>query len=133
MNAVVEAAGFSPDKLRDLDPPPTDASGTGDQPAPKSDMGDRPQKDNQSQPTGKQSGRVQQYSIEQAASDNAQLHTIAFNGLAFLTGDFGADTFLPPGKVCDFSGFQYMRDIDCLLYTSPSPRDGLLSRMPSSA
>ena len=25
------------------------------------------------------------------------------------------------------------RDYDCLLYTSPSPRDGLLSRMPSSA
>ena len=25
------------------------------------------------------------------------------------------------------------RYIDCLLYTSPSPRDGLLSRMPSSA
>ena len=24
-------------------------------------------------------------------------------------------------------------DIHCLLYTSPSPRDGLLSRMPSSA
>ena len=24
-------------------------------------------------------------------------------------------------------------DINCLLYTSPSPRDGLLSRMPSSA
>ena len=24
-------------------------------------------------------------------------------------------------------------NIDCLLYTSPSPRDGLLSRMPSSA
>ena len=24
-------------------------------------------------------------------------------------------------------------DVDCLLYTSPSPRDGLLSRMPSSA
>ena len=23
--------------------------------------------------------------------------------------------------------------IDCLLYTSPSPRDGLLTRMPSSA
>jgi Spy/CpxP family protein refolding chaperone len=54
----------------------------------------------------------QQYSIEQAVSDNAQLHTIAFSGLAFVTGDFGADTFLPPGKVCDFFGFQYMRDID---------------------
>ena len=24
-------------------------------------------------------------------------------------------------------------DLSCLLYTSPSPRDGLLSRMPSSA
>ena len=31
--------------------------------------------------------------------------------------------------------FKKMTDmyIDCLLYTSPSPRDGLLSRMPSSA
>ena len=26
-----------------------------------------------------------------------------------------------------------LRDDACLLYTSPSPRDGLLSRMPSSA
>ena len=25
------------------------------------------------------------------------------------------------------------KDNNCLLYTSPSPRDGLLSRMPSSA
>ena len=25
------------------------------------------------------------------------------------------------------------KDFSCLLYTSPSPRDGLLSRMPSSA
>ena len=28
---------------------------------------------------------------------------------------------------------RYKIDLDCLLYTSPSPRDGLLSRMPSSA
>ncbi len=55
---------------------------------------------------------VQRYSIEQATSERAQLHTIAFNGLAFLTGDFAADTFLPPGKVSDYFGFQYMRDID---------------------
>lgn len=54
----------------------------------------------------------QRYSIEQATSDKAQLHTIAFDGLAFLTGDFAADTFLPPGKVSDYFGFQYMRDID---------------------
>ena len=26
-----------------------------------------------------------------------------------------------------------INEINCLLYTSPSPRDGLLSRMPSSA
>ena len=35
------------------------------------------------------------------------------------------------------SGYYMLRvlaqDPDCLLYTSPSPRDGLLSRMPSSA
>ncbi len=55
---------------------------------------------------------AQKYSIEQAVSDKAQLHTIAFNALAFMTGDFGASTFIPPGKVCDFFGFQYMRDID---------------------
>jgi Spy/CpxP family protein refolding chaperone len=52
------------------------------------------------------------YSIEQATSDRAQLHTIAFNGLAFVTGSFGADCFFPPGKVADFFGFQYMRDND---------------------
>jgi len=65
-------------------------------------------------PKGQRQDQQQQdkYSIEQAVSDNAQLHTIAFSGLAFLTGDFGACTFIPPGKVCDFFGFQYMRDID---------------------
>ena len=28
---------------------------------------------------------------------------------------------------------KYVKALSCLLYTSPSPRDGLLSRMPSSA
>ncbi len=54
----------------------------------------------------------QKYSVEQAVSDRAQLHTIAFSGLAFLTGDIGSDTWFPPGKVSDFFGFQYMRDVD---------------------
>jgi Spy/CpxP family protein refolding chaperone len=58
------------------------------------------------------SDKAQRYSIEQAISDQAQLHTIAFDGLAILTGDFGLDTFLPPGKVSDYFGFQCMRDID---------------------
>lgn len=58
---------------------------------------------------GKNDG--QKYSLEQAISDKAQLNTIAFSGLAFLTGSFGCDTFLPPGKVSDYFGFQYMRDV----------------------
>jgi len=57
-------------------------------------------------------GDSPQYSLAQAMSDNAQLSTIAFDGLAFITGSAGADTFFPPGKVADFFGFQYMRDVD---------------------
>lgn len=57
-----------------------------------------------------------QYTLEQAMSDQAQLSTIAFDGLAFLTGSAGADSFFPPGKVADFFGFQYMRDVDTAGY-----------------
>ena len=35
---------------------------------------------------------------------------------------------LPQGEAMDINHM-----LSCLLYTSPSPRDGLLSRMPSSA
>lgn len=59
---------------------------------------------------------VQAYSVEQAISDNAQLHTIAFSALAFMTGSSGADSFFPPGKVADYFGFQYMRDVDVAGY-----------------
>jgi len=51
------------------------------------------------------------YSIEQALSDKAQETTIAFDALAFLTGNMCSDSFLPPGKVADFFGFQYLRDV----------------------
>ena len=61
-------------------------------------------------------GGANQYSLEQAMSDRAQLSTIAFSGLAFITGSAGADTFMPPGKVADFFGFQYMRDVDTAGY-----------------
>ena len=57
-------------------------------------------------------GENRQYTLEQATSDRGQLNTIAFNGLAFITGTSGADSFFPPGKVADFFGFQYMRDND---------------------
>ena len=56
------------------------------------------------------------YTLEQAMSDNAQLSTIAFSGLAFITGSEGTYTFMPPGKVADFFGFQYMRDVDVAGY-----------------
>ena len=41
-------------------------------------------------------------------------------------------------EVLDFnpntpSGYYWLEASDCLLYTSPSPRDATLSRMPSSA
>ena len=49
---------------------------------------------------------------DQTISDQAQSMTIAFDGLAFVTGSFCAQTFYPPGKVADFFGFQYLRDND---------------------
>ena len=52
------------------------------------------------------------FTIEQTLSDQAQRTTIAFDGLAFLTGSLGADSFFPPGKVADFWCFQYLRDND---------------------
>ena len=42
----------------------------------------------------------------------------------------------PVRNMCQFSYYcdgKSDQPTDCLLYTSPSPRDGLLSRMPSSA
>jgi phosphatidylethanolamine-binding protein (PEBP) family uncharacterized protein len=45
-------------------------------------------------------------------SDQAQSTTIAFDGLAFVTGSYCAQTFYPPGKVADFFGFQFLRDND---------------------
>jgi len=109
LNDAVQAAGFAPDKLRDLAPPPGQASGS-DQRPPSRSSDRAPSGD--SRPELGDHGQQGQYTITQAISDRAQLSTIAFSGLAFLTGDFGAATFMPPGKVCDFFGFQYMRDID---------------------
>ena len=37
------------------------------------------------------------YTIAQSISDEAQRNTLAFDGLAFLNGCVGAQSFLPPG------------------------------------
>ncbi len=106
--AVVKAAGFDPRRLRDLAPPPDRPGGSGPQRSATDGQAGRG-RDRDGQPSRE---RQRRYSVEQAVSDRAQLHTIAFSALAFVTGDFAASTFLPPGKVCDYFGFQYMRDID---------------------
>jgi phosphatidylethanolamine-binding protein (PEBP) family uncharacterized protein len=111
MGQAIQAAGFDPDKLRDLAPPPGQGN-IGEQ-RPANREGGRQQGRASRQGERGQEPREQgKYSTEQAISDRAQLNTIAFDGLAFLTGDFGCNTFLPPGKVADFCGFQYMRDVD---------------------
>ena len=47
---------------------------------------------------------------------------------------FIKDKLIKPYLDIDLKYFDLgMQNRDCLLYTSPSPRDGLLSRMPSSA
>lgn len=48
--------------------------------------------------------------LNQSLSSGAQTATIAFANFAWATGDLCADTFLPPGKVADIYGFQYVRD-----------------------
>jgi hypothetical protein len=56
--------------------------------------------------------RPEEYNIERTLSDEAQLNTISFDGLAFMVNNIGAQAFLPPGKVADYAGFQYLRDND---------------------
>ena len=56
--------------------------------------------------------RGQVMDMARTLSGGAQLHTIAFSALAFLTGSLGSDSFFPPGKVADWWGFQSLRDND---------------------
>ena len=45
----------------------------------------------------------------------------------------GNGSYYISGSATSYGSSYTSGDIICLLYTSPSPRDGLLSRMPSSA
>lgn len=64
------------------------------------------------QPASQPSSGPGSMNMDLTLSDNAQEMTIAFDGLSFLTGNLGSDSFFPPGKVADFWGFQYLRDND---------------------
>ena len=54
-----------------------------------------------------------------------------FAAIARMLGGSGAETSKLPTRAAarEYADLHQL----CLLYTSPSPRDGLLSRMPSSA
>ena len=52
------------------------------------------------------------FTMAQTVSDGAQRTTLAFSGLAMMTGNLDAQSFFPPGKVADYTGFQYLRDND---------------------
>ena len=52
------------------------------------------------------------FTMAQTLSDGAQRSTLAFDGLAMMTGNLEAQSFFPPGKVADYTGFQYLRDND---------------------
>ena len=54
--------------------------------------------------------------------------------LGFRGAEDGRERFaLAGGFVLGIAALDVLNALCCLLYTSPSPRDGLLSRMPSSA
>ncbi len=55
---------------------------------------------------------AQSFNLAQTISDGAQRATLAFDGLAMMTGNLNAQSFFPPGKVADYTGFQYLRDND---------------------
>ena len=59
--------------------------------------------------------------------DNGKpIYLFTLNKRYTLDGDF-------PWNTAGLINHSCNNNCDCLLYTSPSPRDGLLSRMPSSA
>ena len=79
------------------------------------------------------------YSEEVMSLINSQPATSSFISHKTKSGDFvflrivRMDTgFIDKGKIESDNYLDYLRNT-CLLYTSPSPRDATLSRMPSSA
>ena len=73
--------------------------------------------------------RILEINLGSVDPDNTlQLSTTERDKLNFNIGTLIFNTTTEVLQV--YNGHEFL---DCLLYTSPSPRDGLLSRMPSSA
>ncbi len=72
----------------------------------------RPERGEKRNPVVGSTGRSKQkYSIEQATSNSAQLHTMSFAALSFMSSGICEMSFLPPGKHASYFGFQYLRDV----------------------
>ena len=67
---------------------------------------------------------------EEIATLNGRVDGLEANLNNIEAGSFSDTTTMDGKAVFDLGEIDYST---CLLYTSPSPRDGLLSRMPSSA
>src|SRR5665647_3605752 len=68
-----------------------------------------------------------------AGIPNDSFHIDYVNALITFTATHLPDSVYITYRVFPFRLNNVARHFNCLLYTSPSPRDGLLSRMPSSA
>ena len=75
------------------------------------------------------------YTILEGTVDGTVNNTGSFTGSTDQFTDYANDDFtlLAAAAGIDTDTDRTDPDYSCLLYTSPSPRDGLLSRMPSSA
>ncbi len=107
VGAAMREFGFDNEVIKELAPPP-DRGGkeNGGEAKPQGEnkpenggqpqTGEQPPRDENTQQGEQQpkQGGQGNYSMEQAMSDNAQLTTIAYSGLAFITGSEGADTFM---------------------------------------
>ena len=62
-----------------------------------------------------------------------EYYPILLGGVFKATGNNPPAAVPAKGKYMMVDLQRYANKYSCLLYTSPSPRDGLLSRMPSSA
>ena len=69
------------------------------------------------------------YAINYSSEDILTRVMELVGGADVVYDPVGGEAFSASLRCINFEG----RIIICLLYTSPSPRDGLLSRMPSSA
>jgi len=65
--------------------------------------------------------------------DGDEFYAFYLAGVGDNFGKLGVEIFAELGEVVIFYEDTVIEAYSCLLYTSPSPRDATLSRMPSSA